>query len=176
MIRRAKETDLNLVRKTWIDSYKKANCNHVIYDALYYNYYHEVINNIIKDSAVLISADENDPDNILSYIVFEPGKINILHYGFTKTWFRKMGFFWELINLAFDNDDPIFCTFMTRDFLAVKGNQSNKLNAIKAKGEVMPKDLMRWFWFNPFYINKFKQGADHERIDYGADQSRKRDS
>lgn len=177
LIRKANEQDLNFIRKTWLDSFNRSNCNHVIHDALYYEFYRPIVNTLIDGPTLkLISADEEDPTNILSYIVCDPTDQNILHYGFTKTWFRKLGLFWELIQLAFDNDNPIYLTFCTHDFISVKKHLSDKLNDVRSKGDHDPKGLSRWFWYNPFHIYQYlEKGRDYGKIDYGTNQAGKRE-
>jgi hypothetical protein len=160
IIRKSDGDDLNFIRKTWLESFKSDNCNHVIHNALYFAYYRDIVNNIIDNESIkLIAADESDPKNILSYVVvgLEDDK-NILHYGFTKTWFRRFGLFWNLIDVAFQNTNPIYLTFCTGDFISIKKHQGDKL-----KKDQTNKYLAKWFWYNPFYLDRFKS----KEIDYG---------
>lgn len=96
------ETDYNFIMSTWLKGLHYG-CKFFSYidRVAFFTFYHKVVTSLMaRDSVeVRVLCLKDEPDVILSYAVLEHrGSDLILHYIFTKTSWRKLGFASKLLD------------------------------------------------------------------------------
>ena len=89
-IRPAKSTDLNFIYSTWLRDLRKADGS-CLPDDLYFPAWRELVNRVLSDSktVVLVLHPTDAQDEILGYVVAEPGEV--LWNLYVKPKFRNQG-------------------------------------------------------------------------------------
>jgi GNAT superfamily N-acetyltransferase len=83
----------------WLKSYRNNAWAKNAPNTVYFKYHHELIERILKRSAVLIAHPEDDADQILGFAVFEErNELVIAHYVYVKQPYRRMNIASELLN------------------------------------------------------------------------------
>ena len=89
LIRNLEESDLPFIFSTWLKGLYHGNLMFSkINQDLFYSKYHVVLENLLKQSSVMVCCLEDEPDVILGYSVFSSPR---LHWVFVKKAWRKMG-------------------------------------------------------------------------------------
>ena len=101
-IRQARESDLALVYKTWIDTYAESNFARKVRRALYPVRQRNLINQILArpTTHVLVACVPDDEETLLGWAVLETP--NVIHYAFMKKDFRRFGIAEDLCRAAGD--------------------------------------------------------------------------
>lgn len=81
-------TDEGFVYSSWLKSYRDAPAMSGISNTIYYANVHGIIENVLKTAKVIVACNDEDPQLIYGYIVYEPGTV---FYGYTKHSFRGLG-------------------------------------------------------------------------------------
>lgn len=103
IIREAIASDIPFIYATWLESYRydshfgKSHRNGVFFPA-----YRLVVDELLEKSKTIIACNQNSPENLFSYLVYE--QPSIVHYAFTKGPFMRLGLFTALMKHAFGND------------------------------------------------------------------------
>lgn len=109
--RPATSEDTGFVFSSWLKSYRNAPQSRLMLNNIYFQNQHDIIEDILKKSVVMIAVNEQDPSQIFGYIVYE--KPSMLHYVYVKYTYRKMG----IARLLFQHAEllnPIIITHQPR--------------------------------------------------------------
>lgn len=118
-LREATSEDVNFIFSSWLKSYRSSDFAKCITDTIYFEYHHDVIENLIATSQVIVACDKKKPHEIYGYMVAQVvDNIFTIHYTYVKQPFRRIGIA-DLMFKAFDhNPDHVACysheTFMAR--------------------------------------------------------------
>ncbi len=113
LTRLAKLSDLNLVRSSWLRSYRRDQPRMSNED--YFEYQHNRIERLLTGSQVLIAHLEDAPDVIIGWLCCEPA---VLHFAWTLLDFQRMGVLKTLLAAAdFAPGQRVSCSHLTRDFI-----------------------------------------------------------
>jgi hypothetical protein len=95
-IRKAKGEDIDYITSTWLRSVYEHSRHDFKKDVFYPNH-----NRMIKERLpflkCLVACNPEDEDQIYGYLVFNPG---VVHFAYTKSFFRRFGVFNGLIKEA----------------------------------------------------------------------------
>lgn len=112
LFRSPRPEDESFLYSSWLRSYRDSPTMAGIPNTVYYKEMHECIESVLKRATVLVAANETDPDQILGYIVYEPGTI---YWTYIKHPFRGHGIGKALENAALVNQEaPVKYTCKTR--------------------------------------------------------------
>lgn len=122
-IRLANGNDLNFIFSSFCDSMKSGSVfgKQMGSTGIFKKCLMPVIDEILRVSTTLIACQTENPNVILGYLIFQPGKI---HYALTKGSWQRMGIFkalYEASELWEGKDPRIKCTFQTKDSLPIFG-------------------------------------------------------
>jgi hypothetical protein len=96
-IRESCEEDMNFIYNSWLRSFRNSPLTEKMDNESYYYWQSQLITLILKDAKCYILEDSEN-NNILGYVVVDHiGKLPVIHYGYVKYPFRKMGFFTRLL-------------------------------------------------------------------------------
>lgn len=88
-LRQAIPSDINFIYSTWLDSYRyDSTIGKSCPNSTFYPNYQQVIDNLLKDSDVLVACHDESPEVIFGYLVYDS---DIIHYCFVKQAFRELG-------------------------------------------------------------------------------------
>lgn len=88
-IRPMEASDRSFVLATWLNNYKHESYFAArISDKVFFRHHHDVVERLLARSRVLIACDPGDANEIVGYIVWEPG---VLHWCYVKKAFRQYG-------------------------------------------------------------------------------------
>lgn len=97
LIREAKPSDMDFIYSTWLRAYYDLmNRFHKPSKTVFFKEHQTYIKKLVEKSDCYIVCNEEDTDQIISYMVAEP---NTLHFIYTKNVFRQYGFARMLLNL-----------------------------------------------------------------------------
>lgn len=90
----------------------------------FYKEFKPILNYVLQESNTLLCVDPEDTQHIYSFLIYEfYNQYTLVHYGYTKYAFRRLGLFQKLINDAIpdhtNKDNKIIFTIptnFTRDF------------------------------------------------------------
>ena len=95
-IRQALPSDLQFVFSSWVSSMRGGepfcSCDRNWFSAAQ----HALISRLLQRSTIVIACNEEDPDQIFGYAVFEP-RNSVIHYIYIKQMFRGVGICRSLI-------------------------------------------------------------------------------
>jgi len=98
-IRKPRPDDLNFIHATFLKSvHKESKLGKSVTTTKFFLEFAKVIDYILDRSEIIIACDQEDPNVIFSYLIYEPG---IVHYIFTKLAFRRLYIARDLILHAF---------------------------------------------------------------------------
>ena len=125
-LRTLTEEDSPFIFNSWLKSYRFSHFGEKITNTIYFEDHHKVIENILKNSKVVVACNEEDPSQLYGYIVggAEEG-IFVLHFIYVKHTFRNMGLGKTLLDaMGHDSSSAAVYTHHTRmaDKLASKYN------------------------------------------------------
>ena len=125
-LRTLTEEDSPFIFNSWLKSYRFSHFGEKITNTIYFEDHHKVIENILKDSKVVVACNEEDPSQLYGYIVggVEDGNF-VLHFIYVKHTFRNMGLGKTLLDaMGHDKEKAGVYTHHTRmaDKLAAKYN------------------------------------------------------
>lgn len=117
LTRPAKPSDLNLVRSSWLKSYRRE--MRYMDSADYYAGQHARIERLLATSGVLVAHIEDAPDVVIGWLCCEPrdlpGELSIVHYAWTKRDWQHQGVLTRLLDTA-NFTGRMACTHLTRDW------------------------------------------------------------
>lgn len=132
LFRNLRPSDESFVYSSWLRSYRDSPAMAGVPNTVYYAEVHDCIENVLKRATVLVAANEADSDQILGYVVYEPG---VLYFTYVKHPFRGNGIGKALENAALVNQTaPVKYTCMTR-----------AANALAKKRAYLQYDPFRFF-------------------------------
>lgn len=117
LTRAAKPSDLNLVRSSWLRSYRREMPDMEAAD--YYRDQHARTERLLQTSRVLIAHIEGAPDVIIGWMCSSPTAV---HYAWVQRGWQRQGALTMLLAdggfgpWAFGDAGPIACTHLTRDW------------------------------------------------------------
>lgn len=123
-LREATSNEHQFVFNSWLKSYKDSYFAMDIPAHVYYQEHHNIVKGLIERSKVLLAVNQDDDDQILGFVVFEPGRISftpVIHYMYVKSPFRYLGVGTELFEEAlhackYDESLPIIVTHYSKQF------------------------------------------------------------
>lgn len=114
-IRTPVQDDMPFIYSSWLKSYRGTDFAKNITNSVYYEYHHNVIEDLINNSTIVLATDINDTTHIMAYII--AAKINGLltvHYLYVKHTYRRLGIGKTLFSIFDkDTDSPICYTHET---------------------------------------------------------------
>lgn len=116
--RSPKPEDIDFIYNSWLKSYRKSEGK--MTSTIYFNKFNNIIQKIFEKALVVIVCDDEDPDLIYGYAVYENVDPVVLHYIYVKLTYRQTGIGTDLIEKIRKNDDPIICTFANYAFSKLK--------------------------------------------------------
>lgn len=125
-LRKAEIEDIPFVTNSWLASYRKSLDCRGIPNTEFYHYEHQILENLIPDSMLVILCPEHDHDHIWGwgcYQVIEQGdtgqrlKVLVLHYVLVREAYQKLGLARQLVDniLALEKPDGVVMTYRTKD-------------------------------------------------------------
>ena len=91
-LRTANDEDLPFIFNSWLKSFRFSPFAEKITSTIYFSDHHKVIENLLKNSVVMISCNEDDPSQLYGYAVgSQVDGIFVLHFIYVKHTFRNMG-------------------------------------------------------------------------------------
>ena len=125
-LRSSVKEDLPFIYNSWLKSYRFSHFGEKITNTIYFTDHHKVLENLIKQSEVLIACNGEDPSQVYGYVVGgDVDGISLLHFIYVKHTFRNMGVGKTLLDaLGHDKEKAGVYTHHTRmaDKLAAKYN------------------------------------------------------
>ena len=114
-IRIGTKDDLSFILDSWIKTAKYIYPNQYVLD--FNKKYNEYLNVLIEKSTIIVSCIDNDPKDIVSYLVYSSfvGRFLVIHFAYTKVAARKEGIISSLINFANPNNDPVVFTHAAKN-------------------------------------------------------------
>lgn len=111
-IRAACNDDLNFILNSWLKSNRKT---HKTESKVYYEYYSQVVIELLRRSQTLVVVQEEYPDIIVGYLCFEYTRsIPTLHYLYVKELWRNRGVAQMLLNSVLSSPNQLcICTHQT---------------------------------------------------------------
>jgi len=112
--RTAGEADLPFIYSSWLKSYRNSNFAKPISNDVYYENHHDIIEDLLASSQVILACNVNDPAQIMGYVV--ASKINGIltyHYLYVKHTYRRLGIGKLLFNVFEQPDQPACYTHET---------------------------------------------------------------
>ena len=103
-LRAATAEDVPFIFNSWLKSYRQSLFARNITSTVYFSEHHKVLENLLRNSTVIMACDKQDPTTVYGYIC--AGKVDgvfVLHYVYVKHSFRNLGVGKALLN-AFDHD------------------------------------------------------------------------
>lgn len=111
LTRDAKPSDLNLVRSSWLKSYRYEMSDMDADD--YFRDQHARIERLLASSSVLIAHLEGAPDVIIGWLCCTS---SVVHFAWTKLdWQNQLVFTTLLVAAGFAYHERVPCTHITRD-------------------------------------------------------------
>lgn len=95
MIRQAKSSDLNFIKKTWFETFESSAFGRSLSPGIYGKHYAALIDQLVTDSGILVLADDETEDVILAWCAYEG---RTLHYVFVREDFRGLGYARDLLS------------------------------------------------------------------------------
>ena len=92
MLRVGDKSDTSFIFSSWLKSYRNSAFARNISNTIYFSEHHDIIENLLACSDVVVACNKNDQSQIYGYIV--ASKINdklTVHYIYVKHPFRRMG-------------------------------------------------------------------------------------
>lgn len=112
VFRAVRPSDESLVYSSWLKSYRDSPVMAGVPNTVYYKMVHELIERTLATATVLVACNQEDPEVIYGYIVYEPGTI---HWTYVKHPFRSFGIGKALENAALVGQEaPVAYTCRTR--------------------------------------------------------------
>lgn len=102
-IRPGQEADLPFVFNSWLKSFKtRSQFARRITDEVFYRWHKLVVSRILQrpGTQLLVATPEGEPDTILGYLVMEQQDVQVLHFAYVKTSFRRFGIARALVKSA----------------------------------------------------------------------------
>ena len=125
-LRSSVKEDLPFIYNSWLKSYRFSHFGEKITNTIYFTDHHKVLENLIKQSEVLIACNGEDPSQVYGYIVGGAREgVFLLHFLYVKHTFRNMGIGKTLLDaMGHDSSSAAVYTHHTRmaDKLASKHN------------------------------------------------------
>ena len=88
-IRPSEQSDYSFLIAAWLNNYRRESYFAArITDKVFFHHHHDIVERLLARSRVLVACVPDDPNEIIGYIVWEPG---ILHWTYVKKAFRKLG-------------------------------------------------------------------------------------
>ena len=107
-LRAGTEEELPFIIPTWRKSFQEAQLAHSLGN-LYLAKWSSVIQLLLSRSMTIIAFDEDAPDVVLGYIVYEYSKADtIIHYLYVRSEFQKAGIGTDLIHAVIETNDYIY--------------------------------------------------------------------
>lgn len=102
-IRPMADTDRSFVIAAWLNNYRRESYFAArVTDKVFFYHHHAIVERLLARSRVLIACDPSDENEIVGYIVWEPG---VLHWVYVKKAFRKFGIGRSLLSATDLPDD-----------------------------------------------------------------------
>jgi ribosomal protein S18 acetylase RimI-like enzyme len=125
-LRPSVEEDLPFIYNSWLKSYRFSHFGEKITNTIYFTDHHKVLENLIKQSKVIVACNPEDPSQVYGYIVGGAREgVFLLHFLYVKHTFRNMGIGKTLLDaMGHDSSSAAVYTHHTRmaDKLASKHN------------------------------------------------------
>ena len=91
-LRPSVEEDLPFIYNSWLKSYRFSHFGEKITNTIYFTDHHKVLENLIKQSKVIVACNPEDPSQVYGYIVGGAREgVFLLHFLYVKHTFRNMG-------------------------------------------------------------------------------------
>jgi GNAT superfamily N-acetyltransferase len=91
-LRPANEEDIPMLFNSWLKSYRNSLFAKQIVNEVYFTEYHKIIEDLLRDSIVLIACNNDDASQIYGWCCAKYiDNIFCLHYIYVKHAFRRMG-------------------------------------------------------------------------------------
>jgi hypothetical protein len=107
LVRKAQRSDIPFITSSWLRSNREGFFVRSVGNTVYYHQHHKILEQLLPRSVVLVACNEDDPDQILSWICAEVvDTALVIHYIYTKKPFRKFGLAKRLVNLLEESESP----------------------------------------------------------------------
>lgn len=125
-IRDVEDTDYGFILKTWTQEHHKTHPWNFVPNAIYFPNQTNLINSILKDCPVLVACLDDEPNQIVGYLVGKPhDKDNIIvHYACVKGIFRRVGVLRQLLSALDYQNKNINCSHYFELFKKLKDRYS----------------------------------------------------
>jgi hypothetical protein len=110
VIRPAKSSDLNLIRSSWLRSYRREMRDMDPND--YFLFQHERIDRLLASSTTLVAHIEDAPDVVVGWLCCTP---SVVHFAWVNRDWQRSGALTQLLAAA-GHEGRITCTHVTRDW------------------------------------------------------------
>ncbi len=123
-LRQIRPTDISFVFSSWLKSYRTSYFAMKVANEIYFREHQKIIEMAIACGEVTVAVNQEDDDQILGFICYEPHRFNSLltvHYIYVKSPYRKLGVGHELMEDALhmsghDKKLPIVTTHISKLF------------------------------------------------------------
>lgn len=119
-IRKAVPTDLDFITASWLNSHHETQKRDLKKD-IYYTNHNRMIKERMPFMKCLVACNPEDENQIYGYLVFN--NPNTLHFAYTKSYFRKLGVFKNLLSEA-GIQIPVTVTHKAPSYKALEGKYS----------------------------------------------------
>lgn len=121
-IRQVNQNDLGYILSTWSTEYHKITPVNFIPNSIYFPSQKKIITRILNRSQTLVAHLDEEPDNIVAYLVFEPFDESniIIHWACTKSIFRRQGVMHEILALLQVENKNLMCSHYFQLFKKLK--------------------------------------------------------
>lgn len=123
-VRKAKAKDLDFITATWLNNYYDTQKRDIKKDIFMPNH-NRMIKERLPFMKCLVACNPEDEDQIYGYLVYNTP--NTVHYGYTKSYFRRFGVFSKLLEVA-GIQAPITVTHKAPAYKALEDKFSFILN------------------------------------------------
>jgi len=104
--------DFSFILSTWSTELHKVTPVNFIPNIVFFPEQKKIIQNLVNPETTLIAHLDEEPDNIVAYLVFEPFDDSniIIHWGHTKSIYRRQGVMRAIINSFDIKDKNLICS------------------------------------------------------------------
>lgn len=115
-------TDKNFIFNSWLKSYRSSDFAKDQCNAVYYDNYKIIVENILKRSKIVVACNPQDYTQVYGYIVYEdlPADNLLVHFVYTKYTYRKFGVAKKLLVSIRRSNNPILISHYVKSLEKIK--------------------------------------------------------